>query len=55
MGSASIPELGRIAELIDKGVVKPVVSEILPLANAAKAHEISQSGHARGKIVLVSE
>jgi NADPH:quinone reductase-like Zn-dependent oxidoreductase len=55
MGSASIPELGRIADLIDKGLIKPAVTEILPLANAAKAHEISQSGHARGKIVLVTE
>ena len=25
---------------------------VLPLAEAAKAHELSQAGHARGKIVL---
>jgi len=45
-------QLGQIAQLIDEGVVKPVVSEVLPLAEARRAHELSQTGHARGKIVL---
>jgi NADPH:quinone reductase-like Zn-dependent oxidoreductase len=49
-------ELRQIGRLIDEGVVKPVVSTVLPLKEAAKAHEMSQSGHVRGKIVLkVSE
>jgi len=29
-----------------------VVETVLPLAEARRAHELSQSGHARGKIVL---
>jgi len=32
--------------------VKTVVDTVLPLAEARCAHELSQSGHARGKIVL---
>ncbi len=45
-------QLTEIAELIDKGHVKPVVTEILPLADVAKAHEMSETEHVRGKIVL---
>ena len=45
-------QLAEIASLIDKDKVNPVVTEILPLAEAARAHEMSQTGHTRGKIVL---
>lgn len=45
-------QLARIAELIDAGHVKPVVETVLPLAEARRTHEISQAGHAHGKIVL---
>jgi NADPH:quinone reductase-like Zn-dependent oxidoreductase len=45
-------QLAEIAALIDAGTVKPRVTVILPLAEAARAHELSQAGHARGKIVL---
>lgn len=52
----SAAQLAEIGSLIDQGKVKPVVSHVMPLADAAKAHEQSQSGHTRGKIVLrVSE
>jgi NADPH:quinone reductase-like Zn-dependent oxidoreductase len=44
--------LRQISTLIDAGEVKPVVTEVLPLAQAARAHELSQTGHVRGKIVL---
>ena len=44
--------LAGIARLIDSGKVKIVVDTVLPLAEARRAHELSQSGHARGKIVL---
>jgi NADPH:quinone reductase-like Zn-dependent oxidoreductase len=52
--SFSVPtsKLGEIARLIDAGAIKVVVSDVLPLAEARKAQELSQSGHARGKIVL---
>jgi NADPH:quinone reductase-like Zn-dependent oxidoreductase len=45
-------QLKEIATLIDEGHVKPVVETALPLAEARRAHELSQSGHTRGKIVL---
>lgn len=49
---ASSSDLSEIAKLIDSGNVTPVVETVLPLAEARRAHELSQSGHARGKIVL---
>jgi len=45
-------QLTQIAALIDAGKMKPAVASILPLAEAAQAHELSQTGHVRGKIVL---
>jgi NADPH:quinone reductase-like Zn-dependent oxidoreductase len=45
-------QLTKIASLIDVGRVKPIVSTVLPLAQARQAHELNQSGHTRGKIVL---
>jgi NADPH:quinone reductase-like Zn-dependent oxidoreductase len=44
--------LPRVAGLIEEGKIKPIVTEVLPLAEARRAHELSQSGHVRGKIVL---
>ena len=51
-GHPSSSDLAEIASLIDAGTVKTVVETVLPLAQARRAHELSQSGHARGKIVL---
>src|SRR5712672_1696972 len=48
----SSSNLTEIARLIDSGKVRTVVETVLPLAEARRAHELSQSGHARGKIVL---
>jgi NADPH:quinone reductase-like Zn-dependent oxidoreductase len=45
-------ELAEISSLIDSGDLKVVLDRILPLSEARRAHELSQSGHARGKIVL---
>ena len=45
-------QLAEIAALIDSGNLKVVLDRIVPLSEASRAHEISQSGHARGKIVL---
>jgi NADPH:quinone reductase-like Zn-dependent oxidoreductase len=49
---ASSSNLAEIAKLIDSGKVKIVVETVLPLAEARRAHELSESGHGRGKIVL---
>lgn len=45
-------ELAEIAALVDKGKFVPVVTKVLPLADAREAHEASETGHTRGKIVL---
>jgi len=45
-------QLGRIAQLIDYGFVRPVVETVLPLSQAKRAQEMSEAGHVRGKIVL---
>jgi NADPH2:quinone reductase len=41
-----------LAALLDRGVLHPVVSHVLPLAAAPRAHRIIEDGHAGGKIVL---
>jgi len=46
-------QLIQIAGLIDKGLVKPVISTILPLSEARKGQDMLQEGkNLRGKIVL---
>ena len=45
-------ELSQIAKLVASGQIKVNVETILPLRDARKAQELSQTGHARGKIVL---
>ena len=45
-------QLAEIAKLIDPGKLKPIVDRILPLSEVRRAHELSQTGHTRGKIVL---
>ena len=46
-------QLAEIARLVDEGKVRPHVEAALPLAEARRAHELSEGGHVRGKIVLV--
>jgi NADPH:quinone reductase-like Zn-dependent oxidoreductase len=45
-------ELGRIADLIAAGDVRVEIQEVIPIAEARRAHELSESGHVRGKLVL---
>jgi NADPH:quinone reductase-like Zn-dependent oxidoreductase len=45
-------QLAQIAELVVSGRIKANVETVLPLREARKAQELSQSGHTRGKIVL---
>jgi NADPH:quinone reductase-like Zn-dependent oxidoreductase len=49
--SPNAEQLTRIAELVAAGDVR-VEIETLPLAEVRRAHELSASGHARGKIIL---
>jgi NADPH:quinone reductase-like Zn-dependent oxidoreductase len=45
-------QLGKIASLIDSGVIRPVIAETIPLQKARQAFERGVSGHTRGKLVL---
>jgi NADPH:quinone reductase-like Zn-dependent oxidoreductase len=45
-------ELKEIAGLIDAGKVKPKVSRIFDLKDAAAAEELVEAGHTEGKVVL---
>ncbi|MFD9266502.1 NADP-dependent oxidoreductase [Streptomyces goshikiensis] len=44
--------LVEIAALVEAGSLRPVIDTVLPLAQAAKAHEIGEQGRTTGKIVL---
>ncbi len=41
-----------LAALLGEGALRPVISHELPLSAAARAHQILESGHPGGKIVL---
>ena len=48
-------QLARIAELVASGQVKVIVEKVLTLREARQGQELSQNGHAHGKIVLVTD
>jgi NADPH:quinone reductase-like Zn-dependent oxidoreductase/O-antigen/teichoic acid export membrane protein len=48
----SAAQLDELSALVVAGELRPVVSHVFPLAEARKAHEQSETGHTRGKIVL---
>ena len=45
-------ELAEITKLIDAQKIRPIVSQVLPLMDAAKADAQAETHHTRGKIVL---
>ena len=45
-------QLTELATLVDAKKLKVHVSTVLPLAEARRAHQLSEGGHIRGKIVL---
>ena len=45
-------ELAEITKLIEANKIKPIISEILPLSEAAKVTAQAETHHTRGKIVL---
>ncbi|MEU2080037.1 MULTISPECIES: NADP-dependent oxidoreductase [unclassified Streptomyces] len=44
--------LREIAALVERGLLRPVVEAVVPLAEAAKAHTLGEQGRTTGKIVL---
>lgn len=45
-------QLAAIGKLVEEGKLKAHVSTVLPLTEVKKAHQLSESGRTRGKIVL---
>ena len=50
-GQASVP-LETLTRLVDEGHLKVPAGKTFPLSEVQQAHEYSQSGHGRGRIVL---
>ncbi|WP_242884218.1 alcohol dehydrogenase catalytic domain-containing protein [Actinomadura litoris] len=48
-------QLEDVLTLIERGLVTPVVTDTLPMSEAARAHEILESGSATGRILLVPD
>ncbi len=45
-------DLDKITALVEAGKIRPIIERVFPLEQVAEAHRLSESGHARGKIVL---
>jgi NADPH:quinone reductase-like Zn-dependent oxidoreductase len=45
-------QLHEINQLIAAGKLKTHIATVLPLSKVRKAHELSESGRTRGKIIL---
>ena len=51
-GRTPVGTLAQISELLATKKIWPVVGAIFPLAQVRQAHELSQTGHGRGRIIL---
>jgi NADPH:quinone reductase-like Zn-dependent oxidoreductase len=45
-------EMKKIADLIGAGEVRVEIQDVIPIAEVRRAHELSEGGHVRGKLVL---
>jgi NADPH:quinone reductase-like Zn-dependent oxidoreductase len=45
-------DLRRVAELIERGIVRPHISKVMPLSRARTALDLNEEGRSHGKIVL---
>ena len=48
-------DLAFLARLADEGRLRSVIQEVYPLAEVRAAHDASEAGHVRGKLVLAVE
>jgi NADPH:quinone reductase-like Zn-dependent oxidoreductase len=46
------PDTAAMAELVESGQLRPIIDRVLPLSEIVEAHRYSETGRARGKIVL---
>jgi NADPH:quinone reductase-like Zn-dependent oxidoreductase len=50
--SPSAEQLAKIAELVAAGDVRVEIAGTFSLSQVAAAHELSEAGHTRGKLIL---
>jgi NADPH:quinone reductase-like Zn-dependent oxidoreductase len=50
----SSSDLTAIADLVERGELRPAVEYTVPLEDAGRAHALSEAGHVRGKLVLMT-
>ncbi|MFI9503040.1 NADP-dependent oxidoreductase [Nocardia sp. NPDC052566] len=48
-------DLKEVAALVDHGLVRVDIDQVLPITEIVKAHRLSESGRVRGKIVLTAD
>jgi NADPH:quinone reductase-like Zn-dependent oxidoreductase len=51
--SPSSEQLARIAGMVGAGEVRVEIAQTFALADVQRAHALSESGHTRGKLILV--
>jgi NADPH:quinone reductase-like Zn-dependent oxidoreductase len=49
---SSSEDLNQIGDLVEQGIVEPIISAVFNLVEAKKAEQLSASKHTRGKIVI---
>jgi NADPH:quinone reductase-like Zn-dependent oxidoreductase len=52
LGLSGSEKLAQISQLLESKQIRPVVGAVFTLSDARKAHELSQTGHGRGRIIL---
>ena len=52
VGGAPSTVLPELAALLETGKLRAQVGRVFPLAQAAEAHTVSETGHGRGRIIL---
>ena len=52
--SPTAEQLAHVADLVAAGDVRVEIAAVLPLDDAPRAHQLSETGHTRGKIVLTA-
>jgi NADPH:quinone reductase-like Zn-dependent oxidoreductase len=48
-------DLALLARMVDQGRVRPVIQEVFPLERIREAHQLSETGRVRGKLVIEVE